>query len=213
MIDVFIEYLRRIVIEFGSFGVFIASFTEQVIPMIPTFLIVIMATLFLIPPEGHFLLILGKIMLIISLPAALGGTLGSLIFYFLSYLGGKPLINKAQGWLGLKWEDIEELKKRFDHNKSDELAIFILWLLPTPSLAIAILCGAVRYPALKYILLALVGIFLRATTTSLVGWQAGAMHLAIEDLTILGNYFLIGLTLLILTGIIFLIYKKYRRIL
>ena len=107
----------------------------------------------------------------------------------------------------------EEIKKKLNKSQSDEFTLFILWFLPIiPSAAIAIFCGIVRYSLFKYILLGISGLFFRAIIIGLIGWQAGELYyVAAEQISLIENYILIGLGLLILVGIIFLFYKNKKR--
>ena len=213
MIDTFITYIQYIVQEFGVLGIFIATLIEQIIAPIPSGLVPIMAGFFLLPAYEDFFTILGQSMSVIALPVAVGVTLGSLVIYFIGYLGGKPIIEKSQKWFGFGWNDLERIKKGLDRGQSDEFVLFVLWLLPVvPSAAIAIFCGIIRYHIVKYILIAMAGSFLRATIMSLIGWQAGELYYVnVEQITLIENYILIGLGFLILTGIIFLFYKNKKR--
>ena len=126
MIDVFITFIESIVIGYGAFGVFFAALIEQIIAPIPSPLIPIMAGFFLLPAHGLFWNVLWQNMFIIALPTSLGITLGSLIFYLLTYWGGKPIIEKSKKWIGLRWEDLEKIKQKLNHSQSDE---FILSLI------------------------------------------------------------------------------------
>ena len=214
MIDGFIDYIRLIIVEYGALGVFIAALIEQIIALIPSSLIPIMAGFFLLPVQGFFWNVLLQAMLIIAIPATLGMTLGSLVIYFLGYLGGRPAIEKSKKWLGLSWEQVEKTKKKLDNNRgSDEFALFILWFLPVvPTSVMAVLCGIIRYPIFKYIPIVICALFLRVTIISLIGWQTGELYyITIKQITVIENYLLIGFIFLILIGVRFLFYKKRRR--
>ena len=210
MIDSFIAYIKLIVVEHGALGIFIAALIEQIIAPIPSPLMPMMAGFFLLPAEGLFLDVLWQTMLIIALPIALGTTLGSLIIYSLAFWGGKPVIEKSKEWLGLNWKDIERTKKKLDNSSRDELALFVLWLLPiVPSAAIAVLCGIIRYPVFKYIPIAISGLFLRTTVVSLIGWQAGEFYyITAKQIAAIESYLLIGFIFLVLVGVVFMFYKK-----
>jgi LPXTG-motif cell wall-anchored protein len=210
MITDFINYIELIVVEYGALGIFFAALIEQIIVPIPSSFVSITAGFFILPAYGLFLDVLWKSIYVIALPVALGTALGSLFFYFLGYLGGKPVVEKTKKWLGLNWEDIEKIKKKLDNSRNDELALFILWTLPIlPTVVIAVSCGIFRYPVLKHILLTISGIFLRATAMSMVGWQMGELYyIGIKEIDLIENYFLIGFGLLILIGAVFIFYKK-----
>jgi len=210
MIDFLIAYIQSIVIEHGALGLFFAGLIEQIIAPIPSSLVPIMAGFFLLPVNIFFIDVLWQSIFIIAFPVVLGMILGSLIIYSLGYWGGKPIIEKNKKWLGLNWEEIEKIKKKIDTSSSDEFTIFTLWALPImPGVAIAIFCGIVRYPILKYILLTISGMFLRTTVMSLIGWQAGELYYVnVQQISAIENYLLIILGILTLIGIGFLVYKK-----
>jgi membrane protein DedA with SNARE-associated domain len=210
MINAFINYIQSIVVGYGTLGIFVAALIEQIIVFIPSSFVPITAGFFILPAYGLFLDVLWKSIYTIALPVAFGTALGSLIFYFLGYLGGKPIIEKTKKWFGLNWEDVEKIKKKLDNSRSDELTLFILWTLPIlPTVVIAVSCGIFHYSLLKHILLTISGIFLRATAMSMVGWQMGELYyIAVKRIEFIENYLLIAFGLLILVGVIFLFYKK-----
>lgn len=211
MINSFITYIELIVTQHGMLGIFFATLLEQVIAPIPSPLIPMMAGFFLLPESIYLLDVLWQSMFMIALPVSLGTIIGVLIFYFLAYWGGKPAIEKTQRLIGYSWEDVEKIKKRFDKSGSDELTIFILWSLPVsvPSIVIAIFCGIIRYPVFRLIFLTIGGVFIRTIILSLVGWQAGEFYyLNVKQIALIENYLLIGFIVLIITGLIFLFYKK-----
>jgi membrane protein DedA with SNARE-associated domain len=214
MINDFIVHLELIVLEYGILGIFIAALIEQIFVIIPASFVSITAGFLILPVHDLFLNVLWKSAYTIALPVALGTVLGSLIFYFLGFLSGKPIIEKTQKWLNLKWEDVEKIKKKLNNSSSDELTLFVLWALPiVPTVVIAISCGIFRYSILKYILLTISGTFLRALTLSMIGWQMGALYyLAIEEIEFFGNYLFFGFGLLLLIGIIFLFYKNRKNV-
>ena len=210
MIDSFIAYIKLIVVEHGALGVFIATLIEQIIAPIPSPLVPMIAGFFLLPAQGFFSDVLWQSMLVIAIPVALGMTFSSLVIYLLGFWGGKPIIEKSRKWLGLNWEEVEKTKKKLDNSSRDELALFVLWLLPiVPSAAIAVLCGIIRYPVFKYIPIAISGLFLRTTVVSLIGWQAGEFYyITAKQIAAIESYLLIGFIFLVLVGVVFMFYKK-----
>ena len=210
MIENAISYIQSIIIELGVIGVFIASLIEQIIAPIPSPLIPMMAGFFLLPAYGTFFQVLWQSVFIIALPATAGIIIGASIVYFLGHWGGKPVIEKTKKWLGLKWEDVEKIKRKLDNSRSDEFVLFILWLLPiVPGVAISVFCGIIRYPLLKFIIIIALGSFLRAIAMALFGWQTGELYIVYaEHIGNIENYLLIVFGLLILIGIIYFIHKK-----
>jgi len=213
MINNFITYIQSIIIEYGALGVFFITLVEQIIPPIPSAFVSMVAGFFLLPAEGLFWNVLWQAMLIIAIPVTIGAIIGSLFFYSLAYWGGKSLIDKNKKRLCINWNQIEGAKKKLDNNPSDEIALFVLCLIPIiPSTAVSVFCGIIRYPLSKFIPIALVAFFFRAIIVSLIGWQAGEFYYVhLEQIATIESYLLIAFVFLILIGTGFLFYKKNKQ--
>lgn len=86
----------------GSGGIFLAFFTAQVIPPIPTALLALAAGFFALAGEtaSSFL---KSWFILVSLPAALGVTVGSLFIYYPAYFLGKPFVSRFGRYLRFSW--------------------------------------------------------------------------------------------------------------
>jgi membrane protein DedA with SNARE-associated domain len=142
----------------------------------------------------------------VALPAALGVTVGSLVVYGIAYWCGKPVLVKWGTWLGLSWNDIERLQQKFETSKNDELALFILRVIPfVPSVAISAFYGLVRFNIKKYFLYSFLGTCIRALILGIVGWQVGSLYQAYAGLI---SHFEIFIWIVLgVFGVAFLLYR------
>ncbi len=177
MINEFIATIRQFSLDYGPIGIFIAAILEQVIAIIPSALVLMAAGVFLL--EGVIFSIggLGSLFFIIVVPAALGTTIGSLFVYGLVYWGGKPIILRWGRFLGITWQEIERVEKKFTKGRGDAWLLFGLRAMPIiPGTAINIVCGLVRLELKKYMVFTFLGTLVRAFILSFIGWQVGNLY-------------------------------------
>jgi membrane protein DedA with SNARE-associated domain len=200
--------LQYYIENYGSLGVFIASIIEEVIPPIPSALVQGLGGLLLMLNEPFSILGLLKLMIIVSIPAALGVCIGSLPYWYLAQKYGISIIEKYGKYLGTSKSDWEKLEKKLDESKNDEYFFIAARALPVvPAIVLAIYSGAVGMSFLKYFSLSFVGIMIRATVLGSIGWLLGSQFLkhiseiieAIEKIALLA----------ILLGLGYLFYKNY----
>lgn len=193
--------------NYGALGVFIGTVIEEIIAPIPSTVVVLTSSFFML---GNLPVDLGSILsliLYIGLPVGFGMVIGSSVIYGLCYYLGKPFVSKWGKYLGLKWDDIEKFKRKIDNQKRDSLLIYIARTVPViPSVAISGFCGVVRYDFTKYVILTFLGGFTRAVILGFIGWQFGAYT---QDISLqmdnLENIFII---LIIIAVIGYILYKK-----
>jgi membrane protein DedA with SNARE-associated domain len=177
MIEKLTSYIQPIISEYGASGVLLATLLEEIIAPIPSPLVPLAAGFFLLPVDGGFLEIIRQALFIIAFPVALGITLGSLAVYGLGWRGGKPIIEKSKKWIGLSWGDLEKTERKLTRGKSDEIALFILRVLPIiPGVAISGFCGIVRYPLKTFAVITFLGALTRAIALGVLGWYAGVAY-------------------------------------
>ena len=130
----------------GQLSVFIGVMIEQIIVPIPSPLIIMGAGAILISPELSIPNAFLRIFWTIVLPGSIASTLGSYIGYIISYYGGKALVLRFQRFLGVDWEEIENLEKRFQ-GKKEAIAIFFSRAIPVfPISLVSIFAGLLRVP-------------------------------------------------------------------
>jgi membrane protein DedA with SNARE-associated domain len=178
MTEQLISLIQPIIVEYGAFGVLLATLLQEIIAPIPAPLVPLAAGFFLLPVDGNFIEIAYQVLFVVAFPVAFGITLGSLAVYGIGYWGGKPAIEKSRKWLGLSWKNLEKTEKKLTRGKGDEIILFILRALPiVPGVAISGFCGIVRYSLKTFTVITFLGAFVRAFTLGIIGWYAGVAYI------------------------------------
>lgn len=163
----------------GPWSVFIGVIIESVIVPIPSPLIIMGAGFLLIRPELSFLEALMPILAQIVLPGSIASTLGAYIGYGIGYLGGKPLVERLQGFLGFSWSDVEAMERRF-HVGQVNTSLFFLRALPIfPLSVISAAAGLLRLPIKQFTLWTFYGSIPRCLFLGYLGWGLGEPYQAI----------------------------------
>jgi membrane protein DedA with SNARE-associated domain len=163
----------------GPWSVFIGVIIESVIVPIPSPLIIMGAGFLLIRSELSFLEALMPILVQIVLPGSIASTLGAYIGYGIGYLGGKPLVERLQGFLGFSWSDVEVMERRF-HAGQVNTSLFFLRALPVfPLSVISAGAGLLRLPIKQFTLWTFYGSIPRCLFLGYLGWGLGESYQAI----------------------------------
>ena len=163
----------------GPWSVFIGVIIESVIVPIPSPLIIMGAGFLLISPELSFLEALMPILVQIVLPGSIASTLGAYIGYGIGYIGGKPLVERLQGFLGFSWSDVEAMERRF-HVGQVNTSLFFLRALPIfPLSVISAAAGLLRLPIKQFTLWTFYGSIPRCLFLGYLGWGLGEPYQAI----------------------------------
>jgi len=160
----------------GQLSVFIGVMIEQIIVPIPSPLIIMGAGAILISPDlsipNGFL----KILWVIVLPGTIASTLGSYIGYSISYYGGKALVVRFQRFLGVDWDQIKNLEKRF-RGREEAWSIFLTRAIPVfPISLVSIFAGLLRIPVRPFTLYTFLGSIFRCLLLAFFGWWIGATY-------------------------------------
>lgn len=198
MIDFFISYIKVIIADYGAFGVFIATLIEEVVTPVPSPVVPLAAGFFLIEPTAEIFPALVQIFFTIALPVAFGLTIGSIVVYFIGFWGGKPIIDRYKKWLGFSWDDLEKTEQHFTKGKRDEVVLFGLRLVPIiPGVAISGLCGIIRYPVFKFVIITFVGALIRAFILGFIGSRVGEVYVDYADtISRWEDYILVGVIII-----------------
>jgi len=160
----------------GQLAVFIGVMIEQIIVPIPSPLIIMGAGAILILPALPVPEAFLQILWIIVLPGAIASTLGSYIGYTISYYGGKALVIRFQRFLGVDWDEIANLEKRFQ-GKREALTIFLTRAIPVfPISLVSIFAGLLRVPIKPFTVFTFLGSIFRCLLLAFVGWWIGATY-------------------------------------
>lgn len=201
-------YLQNFFMDYGSLGVFLGSFIEEIIAPIPSTLVILGSSFFIMQGVPISLESVFSLIIYVSIPAALGLTLGSLFLYAIGYFIGKPFITRWGKYMGFSWDDVEKTQQKFAESKNDDIALFSLRAIPVvPSIAISTFCGIIRYKIKNYIFITFLGSIVRASILGFLGWQFGRFYESIADtIAIYEDIVIIGLIIAIVA---YIIYKKF----
>ena len=210
MLDVFIEYIKVIVGEYGFLGVFYATLIEEVIAPIPSSLVPMLAGFSFLGEGVSFISIFYKAIFVIALPVAVGVSLGSLAVYLIGYFGGKPLIEKSKNLIGLNWESVERIERRMTKGHKDEIALFVLRMIPViPGVAISAFCGLVRYKIKTFVIITFLGSFSRALLLGFFGFYVGELYFKYSDY--ISSFEKYALLIILLIFFIFFLRWKFKK--
>ncbi|MGZ7044208.1 MAG: DedA family protein [Methanobacterium sp.] len=201
-----ITALESFFLNYGAFGVFLGSIIEQVVAPIPSSVVVLGSSFIIMKGQEFSFWTLQTLFFTVSIPAALGVTLGSLVYYFISYKIGLPFVKRAGKYLGVSVDDIHDVEKRVKDSRYDYLFLFGARCLPViPSIAVNLFCGLIKYPLKKYMIITFLGALIQATILGIVGWQVGNLYInLIDDISFLNDI----IAVMIVAGIIIYIIKK-----
>jgi len=203
-----LNYLMDLMRDLGPLGVFISVLVESIIAPIPSPLVIMAAGFLILPAGASFAEILLPLIFVITLPGAIGSTIGAFIGYGIGYLGGKPLIKKFEWLLGISWDELEGGLQYFQKGMKDELIIFFMRAIPIMPLVIfSGVAGVARIKVDKFALFTFLGMIVRVFILGLVGWLMGSAYVEIAQK--LDQYEIIGyvITFALVAGIMYYLYK------
>ncbi|MFH1398807.1 MAG: VTT domain-containing protein [Candidatus Woesearchaeota archaeon] len=178
------QWILEAVRSHGVLGVVLGVFLETVFTPIPSPIVLMTAGLVLIEPELVMGAALLKILLIITLPAAIAQTIGNYGIYAIAYHGGKPVIDKSKKMLGFSWKDILRVKKRFRIGSRSEaigkedISLFFLRAIPiVPLSVVSALAGILKVDWKRFGLFSFLGLIPRNFLLAFIGWKMSRVYL------------------------------------
>lgn len=189
-------------------AVFLGCILEQVIFPIPASLVVLSATFLVMQGTGFSLLALGNLIILIVIPAALGITVGSLLYYALAYKLGKPFIEKTSRFLGVSVEDVESVERQFKESRYEDIFMFLVRAAPgIPGIAISLFCGLVRYDLKKYCITTFSGSAVQMLGWGIIAWLFGNIYQTLEGSVTLLSEIVLFIIVLMVVG--YIVMKKW----
>lgn len=168
-----ISYIEHVIVSMGWFGVFFGSILEEIIAPIPSAVVQSGAGFLLLGDMPFSFALIGKIILLISIPSAFGVVIGSIPIYSLAYFGGQPALKKWGKYLFIKYDKLIDVRERMLSYKSLPLILLLPRFIPLiPNALITAGCGLLRIPLRTYLWTTFVGTFIRAIYLGLLGWSA-----------------------------------------
>lgn len=120
---------------------------------------------------ASFPIIVSKFFLYIAMPAGIGGAIGSMLIYSLTYFGGKPMIERYKRFIRFSWEDVEKVSNRFKGAWYDEIIFLALRSTPIlPSLPINVVAGTMRMHPVPYFVYTAIGFTIRMMILFVFMW-------------------------------------------
>lgn len=166
----FVEIVQSVVLDpsaASALPLFFISLANELIAVLP-YVVMLAGQLFFLQ-DSLTVAMLTKLLVFVALPVGVGGMIGVIPLYFLSYYGGKPVINKCQRYLRFKWEDVERVSAYFRGQWYDEVVFLALRTVPViPSFPVTIAAGVLRMRFIPYIILTVVGFVVRMMLTLLI---------------------------------------------
>lgn len=201
-----ITALEQFFMNNGALGVFLGSILEQIIAPIPSSVVVLSSSFLIMKGDILSLEAMKILFLNVAIPAATGVTLGSLVYYGLSYKIGTPFIERAGKYLGVSVDDVEGVEKRVKESNYENLFLFFARCLPIiPSIAISLFCGLIKYPVRNYLIITFFGALIQATILGIIGWQVGNVYITLADqISFLNDM----IAIIIVIGVIIYVIKK-----
>lgn len=193
---------------YGAWAVFFGGVIEQIIVPLPASLIVLTSSVITLKGVDLSVTSLGVLIFNIVIPASIGITIGSLVFYIIAYKAGIPFIEKIGRYMGFGAEDVQEVENKFKESRYEHLFIFVARCLPIiPSVAVNIFCGLIKYNFRNYIVITFLGTSVQIFFWGLMGWFSGNIYLLVKSqISFIDNL----VTVMIVLIILYFILKKNR---
>lgn len=211
MISEITSWIMELMKANGQLSVFIGVMIEQIVVPIPSPLIIMGAGAILVSPGLSIPSAFFRIFWTIVLPGSIASTLGSYIGYMISYYGGKALVLRFKRFLGVDWEEVGNLEKRFQ-GKKEAIAIFFSRAIPVfPISLVSIFAGLLRVPLKPFTVYTFLGSIFRCFFLAFVGWWIGATYEKVATRLNSAETFVSILILIGMVGALAYLYYKLRK--
>jgi membrane protein DedA with SNARE-associated domain len=162
-------------LDWGYLGIFLLMVLENVIPPVPSEVIMSLGGIAAGQGKMNFALLV--------LVGTLGCILGNLFWYEIGRRFGyerlKPLVDRWGRWLTMDWQDVEKLRAFFD--RWGGATVFIFRFMPIGRTVISIPAGLLHMPRGRFILYTAAGSAVWNTMLVGVGYWLGANFETIEE--------------------------------
>lgn len=149
-----------------SLFAFVGSLIEELIPIIPSSVVMITAGLMAQVQGDRWWWLL-----IFALLASVGKTLGSWVFYFIADKAEDLATGRWGKVLGLSHQEIEHAGKVLSERKLDTIFLFTTRIIPVlPTTIFSVACGLIKLDLKIYLKVTLVGFFIRSLIVLVIGY-------------------------------------------
>lgn len=154
-------------LDWGYFGVFLLMVLENVIPPVPSELIMSVAGIAAGQGKMNFALLV--------LVGTAGCAVGNLFWWEIGRRFGykrlEPLVHRWGRWLTLEWEDIEKLRRFFD--RWGGITVLVFRFMPLGRTVISIPAGLMHMPIGRFLIYTTIGSAIWNTILVGVGYWLG----------------------------------------
>lgn len=165
------QWISDTITSLGSFGIAVLMLLENLFPPIPSEAVL---------PLAGFLVGRGEIGFVPALVAStLGSLAGALLLYALGKRGGRPLVERHGGKLGVSEADLDRAEGWFDRYGS--AVVLLARMVPIARSIVSIPAGVVEMPLGRFTLLSAVGSGLWNALLIGAGWFLGANWSLVSD--------------------------------
>jgi membrane protein DedA with SNARE-associated domain len=148
---------------------------ETVIFLIPSEAVMPFAGWLLIKDKG-----LGvEYVFLAGLLGGIGSTAGSLFFYYIGYLGGRPIVARWGKYLFISEDDLDKGEKFFA--KYGSFAVFFGRFVPLVRTFVSVPAGLARMDLKVFVIYTLAGSTIWATLLAVIGYHLGENYEQIRD--------------------------------
>jgi membrane protein DedA with SNARE-associated domain len=132
-------------LDWGYFGIFLLMVLENVIPPVPSEVIMSVAGIAAGQGKMNFA--------VLVLVGTLGCTVGNLFWWEIGRRFGyerlKPMVDRWGRWLTMDWEDVEKLRRFFD--RWGGATVFVFRFMPIGRTVISIPAGLLHMPFWRFV--------------------------------------------------------------
>lgn len=182
--------------------VFIGSILEEIVAPIPSPFVMTTAGTLLAAQSAPM-----SYILVIALIAALGKTIGCVVFYVLADKAEDIVIKKYGKYLGFSHTQVESIGKHFNGSYTDDLLIVFLRALPVmPSTPVSLVAGFLKIDIKAFIRSTFIGNFIRSMIFLYIGFEG--LHAVTEGIDSLESLVKIVVVLALGAVVAFVYYKR-----
>lgn len=193
-----VDFIIELTASFGYIGVFFVVFLEYICFPIPSE--VLLPFLGITIAKGKFSFV------IVVILSTIAGIIGSLLCYFIGYIGGETFKNKLVKKFPKSQKTVIALNNWF--YKYGKIAVFVARIIPLTRTYVSFIAGSERFSIKYFIAYSSIGILFWNNALIIIGYVVGDNLEKIEQ--ILSNYTYVLVILLAIAIIIFL-YMKIKK--
>lgn len=176
----------------GYLGLALLVLLENIVPPIPSEVI--------LPLAGSYVAA-GQLVFVWAVVAATAGSVaGALLIYGIAKAGGRPLLHRWGGIIGLDAKHIQKADDWFDRHGA--AAVLLGRLVPGVRSVISVPAGLASMPLRQFMLLTTIGSGVWNTALIAAGWALGRRWRAASDVVAATTPYLLGALLLLSVGYI-----------